>query len=309
MANQFPATGTITYESNVDLLNKAIEAIWMRRDEHSDPIDSLFETINVQSGNTHVFSSVSSVVGLPQINNDTDPRPYVQPAPGFDQTYTMVQRRSGIRVTDQALRYDRFGKLVAMTNGLVKSAKRVYTYQYASVINGAFASTTTADGVYLCSDSHLQENPEAGTYDNLGSGALAGATLQALRLLGMKMTNDMGYPDPVILKKLLVPPDLEQKANELTRSAKVAEDALNAETQLINNLEISVSPFCSSTTAYFGFGDRVGEEKGLICVELCAPVMKDNNPSDADMKIDKGIKMIFAVGAYSGKNIYGATGA
>ena len=307
--NQFPASqGILTPESAPDLLNKAIQAIWMRRDEFTSNLKQLFETIPLEHGKEHIFSSVSSVVGLPEVTDDTDPISYANPAPGFKQTYTMVTYVKGVRVTDQAIRFDRFGKIVAMVSGLVKSAMRKEEYSYAGVINGGFATAKTADAAYLFSASHLHENPEAGTYSNLATGALTTSNLQSMRLKARKMTNDLGFPDPVLMTKLLVEPTLEQKALELTQSFKRADDSLNAETVLINNLEVIVSPFLSSTTAYFGIGDRKSEDKGLIKVELMAPEMADNRPARVDIKIDRRIKMIYAVGAYQGKNIYGSTG-
>lgn len=307
MANQFFAGNVMVPQTYVDNLDKAIELLWMRRDQFSGNLEQFFTKVQTDSL-SYKTSSVSSVADAPVQNEDTDDLPYSVPAPGFDKTFTLVSYRMGIRVTDTMVKADRFGKIVSMTGGLMKATMRRIENLRAAILNGAFATTTTPDAAYLCSNSHLHENPEAGTYDNLGSGALTYGNLQSLRLLGMNMENEKGDPDSVVIQTLLVPTALQQKAEELVTATLNPENALNQPVTLIKNLKIVVSPFLTSTTAYFGFGDLQGEDKGLLEMYLEEPNIADNSPENADIVIDKRVKFIAKMGAIAAKNVYGATG-
>jgi len=305
--NEFSASGTMNPETYVDNLDAAIELLWMRRDEHKGVLEQYFEKLSAKSL-SFKMSSVSSVVGLPRESNDEDPLAYVQPAPGFDKTFNLITYRSGIRVTDTMVRADRQSKIVSMAAGLMKSAMRKEEYLRASIFNNAFTGTAGADSLPLVDDSHDHENPEAGTWDNEGTGALTFSNLQALHLLGRKMTNEKGHPDPVLARQLLVGEDLRQKAMELTGSVKNPENALNQEVKVIGGLDVVVSPFITSSTAYFLIGDRVGEDRGMYDIALLEPQMANNKPASADIVIDKRVKMIKVVGFSTSKNILGSVG-
>ena len=308
MANHVSMTGSLSRDAYNDLLNKAIDVVFMRRDEHIGVLAQFFDVDTKDSGLSHIISSVSSVLRLPQENEDTEALPYDAPVQGFDKTFVLVNYRLGIRVTDTMLRADRFSRIMQMTQGVVKSGMRKDEYLRAAIINGAFSGSGGADGSALCANSHAHADQEGGTWDNLGTGALTGANLQALVLLSDKLTNEKGYPDPATAQNLLVPPDLRQKALELTGSAKRAEDALNGDTVIIDKLGIVVSPFLTSTTAYFTFGDRTGFDKGLHEIRLMDWAIGNNSPANADIVVDKRIKSIKTFGFTLSQNITGSAG-
>jgi hypothetical protein len=306
MANQYASPGFFGPQYH-DNLNRAIEALWMRRDEHAGVLGQFFDVSDAESLSFQM-SSVSSVLGLPRKSEDTDAMPYDTSPTGFKKTISLQNYRLAVRVTDTMIRADRFDRIVQQAGGLMKSAERKLEYQRAGIFNSAFTGTSGADVKPLIGDDHPQEDPTAGTWDNEGtSGALTGATLQALRLLARKMTNEKGYPDPVMPVTLLVPPELEQKALELTGATLRAEDALNAPTVLISNLKVVVSPFLSSATAFYLIGDRTGMDKGLHEMYLMRPSM-DDETTTVDIPINKRIKFINAVDFSTSRNIYGNLG-
>lgn len=313
MAIQPNSESTITKTSYPDLLNKAIDMIWMRRDVVAgNVLGQFFDVQQKSDGLTHVISSVSSVVPLPIKNEDTDALPYLTPAPGFDKTFTVVNYRSGIRVTDTMIRADRFSKIRGMCEGQIKSAMRKDEYMRAAILNNAFTGDDGADSKDLCDDAHPQERTDITsnkTWDNKITGALTGSNLHALRLLTRKMTNENGDPDPVMSIFLLVAEDGEQKALELTRSTAKPEGALNDPNVLIPGLKVVVSPYLSSATQYYIFGDREGENKGLHEISLMDWAMGDNRPSNVDIVIDKRVKAIKTFGFTVSRNIFGSTGA
>jgi hypothetical protein len=292
------------------LLNKAIDVVFMRRDEVSEnKLAAFFEKVPISSGLSYTVTSAGRSLTMPVQNEDTEALPYVAPVTGFDKTFTLINYRSGIRVTSTILKADRFSKVMQMTTGQLKSGLRKDEYMRAAIINGSFTGTAGADSLPLVDDSHPQENPEAGTWDNEGTGALTGPNLHALRLLARKMTNDQGYPDQVVPVTLLVPPDLEQKALELTGEGMgKPETALNEANVMLTKFTVTVSPYLSSATAYWIFGDRMGEDKGLMEVTLEDWNIKDNSPANADIILDKRIKAIKAFGYTTSRNTFGSAG-
>lgn len=308
MANYFSATGIVDTNSNPQLLDKSFDIIWSRRDEHRGVLGQFFDKKACDSLSFKI-TSTGSAAPLPSSNEDTQPLPYYVTAPGYAKTFTMVSYRQGVRVTETALKADRFGQIPSTLTGNVKAAMRLDEYLYAAVLDGAFAGTDGADSLSLCNDSHPHENVDRGTWDNLGTGALTGANLFALMLLGENMTNEQGDPDPVMAKTLVIRPELQQKAMELIKSPLRAEDALNATTQVIDTLNIVVSPFLSSTTAYYLIGDRTGYDRGLHEFEFIPWNVKDNTPANADIVMDKRIKGVKAVGFTTSKNVFGSAGA
>src|SRR6056297_3107623 len=111
MAYYFSASGTLDRTSAVDLLNKAIDVVWMQRNELAGvELGQFFDRDTKDSGLTHVISSVTSQLPLPVENEDTEALPYFTPAPGFDKTITLINYRSGIRVTDTMMKADRFDR-------------------------------------------------------------------------------------------------------------------------------------------------------------------------------------------------------
>lgn len=313
MADNFPMAGAINRYSHVDLLNKAIDVAFLRRNELAGLVSAkYFDVDKKDAGLTHVITSVGSTLPLPQVlSTDQSALPYFTPADGYDKTITLELKKSGIMVTRLMLEADRFDRVRSMATGQAKSAARADEYERIKILANAFTGDDGADSKDLCDDDHPQANKDQGTWDNKTTGALTGANLQAAVLLGDNMTDDQGDPDPVVPGDLLVPTTLRQKALELTGSAKRAEDALNADTVIINTLSVVVSPYLnlSSTVYYFLFGNRTGYDKGLHEVVLSDWNVADEGTASVDVPINKRIRSVKAFDKTVSKNIIGSTGS
>lgn len=314
MANQFSTTGTYDRNSVVDLLNKQFDVIWAQRNELAGvTLEKYFYKDMKESGLNHKISSVTSHLPLPQENEDTDALPYAVSAPGFDKDITLVNYRLGVRVTRTMMRADRFGRIMEMAGGLAKAGARLDEYLRASKFNNAFTGNDGADGKDLCDDDHPLENPERGTWDNKGTGALSGPNLQALRLLARKMVDPQGDPDWRMVSDLLVPEDLEQKANELTGFGGVRskpEGMLNDPNVFLPSFTVVCSPYLSSAVQYYLIDPTASaEEKGLHEVVLDDWSVADNSPANVDIVLDKRIRAVKAFAITTSKAIYGSTGA
>ena len=313
MANYFSATGTIDRNAAPDLLNKAIDLVWLQRNELAGVVlDKYFEVVPKDSGLSHILTSVTSHLPLPVENEDTEALPYFTPAPGYDKTIVLINYRSGIRVTNTMLKADRFSKVMGMTTGQIKSSARLDEYLRAGIFDNAFTGDAGSDSKDLCDDDHPHENGDAGTWDNKGTGALSGPNLQALRLLARKMTDPQGDPDWKDVKDLLVPEDLEQKALELTGFGGVRskpEGALNDPNVFLPTFNVVVSPYLSSAVQYFLIAPGMDYERGLHEVVLEDWNIGPNSPANRSIVVDLSICAIKAFAFSRSKQIFGSTGA
>jgi len=306
---QDSAQSFLSEDHPIEAINKSVDLMWMRRNEFVGNSAGFFDVDKKSGGLTHVMTNVGNALPLPQRNNDTDALPYVTPAGGYKKTFTVISRRQGIRVTRLALESDRFDVIVGMTTGHIKSAMQSDEYERISLFDNGFSGTDGADSLSLFSNSHPHENPEIAVWDNLGTGALTGPNLQALRLVSRQMTNEQGHPDPVIPGTLFVPNALEQKALELTSPGKgKPEGELNEDNVLLPGLTVKVNDYLSSATAYFLVGDRTGPNKGLHEVVLSDWSLADNAPANADIVIDKRIRGVKVFGFTTSKNVMGSAG-
>jgi len=310
---QFTSSGIMDRWSATDLLDKEIDVIFMQRNETDSTIvlGQYFDTENKDSGLSHIIGSMTSQLSLPPINEDGEPMPFFTAAPGFKKTFLLYGRRMGVQVTDTMMKAQHHKRITEMVSGQMKAANRKDEYARASIFNNAFTGTDGADSKPLCDDSHPHENKDRGTWDNKITGALTGGNLQAARLLGRKIDDPQGDPDPLRAMDVVVPEDLEQKALELTQSANTAENMLNTKTVLIGKLKPVVSVYLgtASSVQWFLMGDRTGYAKGLHEIVLIPWNIKDMNPGDPDIVIQKRIKSVREIGFTVSKNMIGSTGS
>jgi hypothetical protein len=309
---QFTKNGTLDRGAGAakELLDKTFDVMWMRRDEFDPITESLFEKVSHQNaGDTFKITDVGSVFPLPKRNDDTEPLPRDTPAPGFPKTVQLYAYRQAAYVTDTLVRTQVWQMAERMVKGLVKGPRRMAEYQRTAIFDGAFAGTDGSDSFALCYDSHPHENTEAGTWDNLLTGPLTHGNLQAARLLFRTMTNEQGFPEPVMPKRIMVPPALEQKARELTSAVLMPETTVNQPNVLIRDLEILVNPFLTSATAWFLIGDLSGYDRGLYEITAIPFNVKDCRPSDnPDIVWAKRTKVMNAVAFSRTKNVVGSAG-
>ena len=138
---------------------------------------------------------------------------------------------------------------------------------FASYNNG-FTTETTADGVALFSNSHVNLNGD--TVDNLEGGALSTDTLNATVVSLRGQVSQTGVIAGYEPKFLLCSSTLHMTAMATAKSvlrAGTGNNDLNYFSELYPGMEVLYSPFVSSSTAYFVGGFTHGvtrfEREGL----------------------------------------------
>lgn len=290
------------------LLDRDYDVIWMRYDKGpKGKTAQWFENIQAD-GQDFKISSVGQALPLMTRNEDTEGMPIVSAAPGYAKEFTLYPFRMKVVITENLLAAQRFARVQQMAAGLVPAGEWTQEYMRVNVFNNAFSGTAGADSLSLCNDSHPHENPEAGTWDNLGTGPLTVGNWHALRLLGQLMTDEQGRAMPVDIQAIYAHPNNEQKAREIMDAKFNPENALN-QPNVLPFKSIVIDPNLTSTTAHFGIGNLTGEARGLLDITLISLNVKDCRPSDnPDIVWAKRAKFFKATGFTQSKNVFGSAG-
>lgn len=200
----------------------------------------------------------------------------------FVETPTRVQIQSyalGLRIHLEDYQDDQTGALKQLANALGRSQKAAREVFLANFFNGAFLTTfrTGYDNLALCSTSHtlqgsgLAFSPSA-TENASAIGARDATTwsnrlatdsdldytslIDAVTLLRRTVTREGDYTS-IKPDYLLVPPELEHTAYELTKSTD-RPDTANRSISSLNRHGIGckMSPYLIDTDAWFLVGDR-----------------------------------------------------
>jgi len=178
---------------------------------------------------------------------------------GFKTTFTHVQFAKGFYV-ERKLADDNLTDIAFDSSAqLGDSAFRKRELSAASVFNNAFTSTTNADGnstlgadgVVLCSASHPYSADDATTQSNTGTAALTKANVSAARVSMMRLTDDRGDIMNIMPDTILVPPDLEDAALEITKSLLDPTSAQNAINPQAGRYRLIVWNYLTDTNNWF----------------------------------------------------------
>lgn len=155
---------------------------------------------------------------------------------GFLSTFTHAEFARGFTVERKLVDDNLTDIAFDRAERLGDSAFRKREKSASSVFANAFTSTTNLDGfatlgpdaVVLCSASHPRSADDATTQSNAGTAALTKDNVSTTRILMQRFTDDRGDLTSCMPDALLVPPELEDKALEITGSVLDPTSANNA---------------------------------------------------------------------------------
>ena len=239
----------------LDLVTTGFAKIYFNRFANVPEYYSKICNVNTSdkySEKTSAFSSLGSWMN----KNPGAVIEYEDAVQGYDQTTTHTTYAKGFRVQEELLDDDLYGILKRIPKDMGRGARNVIEQKVANIYNNAFATTTWADGVYLCSASHPIEGS---TQSNTGGAVdLAASTLETARIAMETMVDYKGLLLGIKAKILLVPPALEDTALKLVKSTNDPESAENAINPIKNyGLTIVVNPYLTDTDAWFLLADDI----------------------------------------------------
>jgi hypothetical protein len=307
--------GVLMKENFRDLLNTQFE--YIRKREFAAPVQGL-QFFNVENtSKDYLKTSYVTGMGLMVKSRDADEMPYSEPVQGFDNTYTPVDFRMGVRVEERLRETDQFGQISKIMNSLVQCSKDTTEYYAADAFNTGFgvgASWLCADGMYLFDSVRPMEDKAAGSWSNLETAsALTQASLATMRLNFRNHVNERGLKRPLVMKTIIVPPALEDTAAVILGSVQKPGTQLNDDNPYKDmggryGMSLVVWDYLSSETAWFGMAkkDSSHELKWIWRVKPSAKTY--DAPGNPDVWCAR-IRMSFVTGCDRPATIRGNAGA
>jgi hypothetical protein len=257
------------YMTYPDIYDKTMDLVELRANEVPLQGEDLFTKVGTKADTTFKISDVGSNLGLPMRSEDSAALPRAQPIPGFDESFTPVNYRLALFVTEDTRDVDRHGLVAGMIQGLMKAGLRQKMYAFAAVFNGSFTGYLSSDGMYYFDSARPSPDKTAANWSNLETaGALTHGRYSTARVNLRKRVDERGYVDPAMANRLIVPSDLQQKAIELRKAEFMPENALHQPNWLQNSFDVFVWDYLTSSTAWFIQDTTASQnEKGLWYVE------------------------------------------
>lgn len=244
--------------------------------------------------------------------NDTDNVTYQKINEGLLRTFTHKEFASGFSVGKRLYEDELYGVINKMAEDLGNAGKTKVETDAASIFNSGFSYSATAgdvnnnyDGKALFASDHPYEGGKAGTQSNLITGALSDTKLKEA-ITSMRTLLDNGgkkiifTPDTIV-----VPPQLEWLAMELTKSAQKVGTSDNDINTLAGRLKVVVYDYLTDSDAWFVLDSR---RHGLNFFWRVNPEFDKAKDSDNFVAKYNG-RMRYSYGISDWKGICGSAGA
>lgn len=186
----------------------------------------------------------------------------------FRRTYNYVIAL-GMNVTMEAMDDNLYPEIMQKTKMLSFSMNQAKQIKAAGLFNSGYDTNVTyLDGQPMFSTAHVRKG--GGTYSNrLAAGVdLSEDAIAQIWAAVQKNRNERGQISPLLLDKLVVPPELAAQAERITKSELQPATANNAVNQLKTRGILPggwvSNPFLTDADAYFCTTKGVGEGTGLI---------------------------------------------
>jgi hypothetical protein len=135
---------------------------------------------------------------------------------------------------------------------LAASLARTREKKAADIFNNSFstANFTGGDGLSLCNDAHTVTSHST-TYDNKGTLTLTNENLETVRLAMRDFVDDRGNIIVIRPDLLLIPPELEETAYEITKTPKGYETANHTVNFLMGRYNYIVWDYLTDSTNWW----------------------------------------------------------
>lgn len=202
----------------------------------------------------------SELADLPMFSAMSEGEDYSfqRPRQGASKTLTPVKYGLGFSISEEAMEDGKIDFVSDCVRKMAKSARESQEIQAMNLLNNAFGTTTTADGVALCASTHT--NPSGGTFSNVPAAHVdlsQSALDAALSDFDTNFIGDSGIIYQPRPKTLLVHTDQVRYARELVGSdLKPDSQDNNMNSLKSDGIQVVGSPHLTDTDAWFLLGDK-----------------------------------------------------
>ena len=189
---------------------------------------------------------------------------YTEPVKGYEETFTHHEFARGVMIERKLIDDNRIAQALDAASALGDSAFRMREKAGANTFVNAFSAATSetlddygtdatgADLVALCSAAHPRHPGDSATTDtNEGTLALSDANVSTTRRLMMETVDLNGDLLNVMPDEILVPPELEDDALVVVRSAQDPDSANNAVNPQAGRFQVTVWHYLTDANAWF----------------------------------------------------------
>jgi len=313
LSNWAGKPGTAMAEQYPDVLNSRFDEIARREWQH--PMQGLqYWNVRTTAKDAARHSYVASGGVVPR-DRDVDRLPRQQPIQGFDNTFTPVGYRMAMWIEKRLIETQQFNVIDKQMADLNRSAKLTIELYAALPFNTTFDSTVdwvAADGLRLIDSARNREDKAGGTWSNLETAGTPTQTrISTMRLNFRKNKDEFGDPAPLMMDKIVIPPDLEDTLITNLQTSLQPGTSLNDTNFLTKyGLNYQVWDYLTSTTAWFGCAPKDSLYElywywGSSPNIDVTPVTYSNNPD----VMGNRLRMYFVSGADRPHSIRGNAGA
>jgi hypothetical protein len=182
------------------------------------------------------------------------------PIQGGSQRLTHQSYALGFQVTREMYSDDLYNMIKQVGSDFSASIKQTIEATFANVLNNGFTTgvtgTLTVDGQTLFNLAHPLLG--GGTYSNRAATdiSLSISGMQEIVLLAEKSVNERNLIKRLMLKTLVIPPDLQFIAGEILNSSYKPQTGDNDVNVLQGRMEPVMNHYLTSKTAWFAFADK-----------------------------------------------------
>lgn len=231
--------GVLIAENWPNLLEPGLRSVFfMQRDAlaAASPVPKLFNVQSSAKAVEHTYG-IGGLGDVPEFNGTIA---YDTFDGLYKKDYTHVEYALGMAVERKLVDDDQYNVINQRARMLATSFVRTREKKAASVFNNAFSSSYLgSDSKALCATDHPLGPSNASTQGNKGTSALSAAAISATRLLMREFKDDRGELITVMPDTLLVPPELEETATIIVKTAQKvgsADNDINYAASLIKNV-------------------------------------------------------------------------
>jgi len=294
-------------------LDKELDELVMRENDYPIQGSQFFRMVTPKAGKFKA-SDFGNRLQLPVKSEDSDPMPIANPVQGFTKEYTTITYRLGVKAMKSLSEQELFPYARQAVGGLMDSAKLMYEYSFADIVNQAVTATgyDGADGVSLANASHPHERRQTGVWSNLEvPSALSHTTFSTARTSIRGRTDEFGNVMTMRATQLVVPPALEETANVIMASELQSGSSLNNKNVLKGSVEVVVWDYLTDTNAWFLVGNIKEDKRGLLFGDEVPASIAPMSGADVatDVQWAERVRLRYVMGLKSGKEFQYNAGA
>lgn len=232
------------------LLAPGLNAImfeWLK--EHPEEYSQF---LNVESSDSaYEEDQIVAGLGLARKKPEGEGISYDDPIQGASKRYIHDSYALGWQITREMLDDEKYSIMKKIPAELMKGSRQTWEQLGANVLNGAFGTTTVADGLALCHTAHPLLG--GGTYPNRLSpdSDISVTSLQDILIIFENTVNERGLRMRLEPVDLWIPPALQFVAGEVLQSQFRPYTGNNEINTVQGRLNPAVLHFLTSNTSWF----------------------------------------------------------